>query len=724
MGRNVNIKRIVERMTVEEKLGQLTQFSSMFFKKDRGDITGPMNDMGVDGNALDYAGSVLGTACAADTLTIQKKHLENDRHKIPMLFCRDVIHGFRTIYPAPIGLSCSFDPKLASECARMTAEEASAGGVHLTFAPASDYVRDARWGRVMENYGEDPLLSGSIAASQIKAYHGDDLKKSGTIATCAKHFACYGAGEAGRDYNTVEISEHVMREFYFRTHKACVDAGVKMIMPAFNDLSGVPCTANKWLMNRILRHEWGFKGVVVSDWGAIGELVIHGVAKDMKEAAKLAFECGVDIEMMSGSYYRYLKELIEEGKFTQKQLDNAVFKILKLKKELGLFDDPYHGASEEKEKELFLCDKHREIVRRAAEESAVLLKNENVLPFDENKIKKIALIGPFANYNGLIGSWACSGKKEECATIEEAVKAYLKNAEVTVENGCGMTNDDLDTSGFDSAIKAAKKADAVILCLGEPENYTGEGNCRTDLTLPGVQTLLARKVAKANPNTAVLLFNGRPLVLTELSEFAPAILEMWYPGTEGANAAVNLVFGKANPCGKLSMSFPKSVGQCPIYYNYYRTGRPKSASRDAVRENFKSSYLDCGNLPLYFFGEGLSYTQFEYQNLKLDADVITKNSKLIATVKLKNTGTRAGKETVQLYLRDVVSSAVRPVQELFAFEKVHLNPGETKLVRFEITEEKLRFWNADNKYVSEPGEFEISVGYANHMKFTRKFQLK
>ncbi len=720
--KRVNLKKIISEMTTQEKLGQLTQLSSMFYKKDRGDITGPMNDLGVDGNAIDYAGSILGSACAADTILIQNKHLENDRHKIPMLFCRDVIHGFRTIYPSPLGLACSFDTSLVTECTRMAAEEASAGGIQLTFAPTSDYVRDARWGRVMENSGESAYLSGKISAAQVKAYQGDDLSKPGNIAACAKHFACYGAGEAGRDYNTVEISEHVMREFYFPAYKACVDAGVKMIMPAFNDLSGVPCSANKWLMNKVLRSEWGYKGLVVSDWGAVGELVNHGVAKNLKEAAKLAFDCGIDLEMMTASYYRYLAELISEGEISEKQLDKAVYKVLKLKEELGLFDDPYHGASEEKEKELFLCEKHREIVRRAAEESAVLLKNDGVLPFD-SAVKKVALIGPFADYNGLIGSWACSGKKDECVTVEQGMRAFLPNAEISVVKGCGMTITDLDTSGFDEAVEAAKKADVVVLCLGEPLDYTGEGNCRTDLTLPGVQSLLANEVVKANPNTALLLFNGRPLVLSDISETAPAILEMWYPGTEAGNAAANLLFGKANPCGKLSMSFPKASGQCPVYYNYYSTGRPKRA-KDGVRENFVSNYIDCGNLPLYFFGQGLSYTQFEYQAMKLDADVMTKNAKLVASVKVKNVGDRAGKETVQLYLRDLVSSTVRPVQELCAFEKIHLAPGETKIVRFEITEEMLRFWNAENKYVSEPGEFTVSVGYANHMYHTLKFELK
>lgn len=720
--KKTNLKKLLAQMTLEEKVDQLLQLASMFYTKNKTEITGPINHFGLDDESLTRVGSLLGTMHASDVIAIQKKHLEEDRNKIPMLFMRDVIHGFRTIYPVPLGLSCSFDPDLAAECSRMAAKEASAGGIHLTFTPMVDYARDARWGRVMEGCGEDPLLASRMGAAQVKAFQGDDLSNHDNIAACVKHFAAYGGAEAGRDYNTVEISERVLRQYYLPAYKACIDAGVTMLMPSFNDINGVPSTANKWLMNKVLRREWGYKGLVISDYNAVGELVVHGVAKDMREAAKLAFECGVDIEMMSPAYHKHLASLIKDGELDEKQLDRSVMKVLRLKRNLGLFEDPYHGASQEKEDAICLSSVHREIARRAAEESAVLLKNDGTLPLSL-ETKKIALIGPFADNNAIKGSWACSGKDEETCTVREGIAELLTDAEITVARGCGDTWDDNDRSGFDEAVAAAKAADAVVLCLGEPQDYSGEGNCRTDIGLPSLQVELARAVIAANANTVVVLFNGRPLTLTRLDEIAPAILEMWYPGTEAGRAVADLIFGKANPCGKLAMSFPKSVGQCPIYYNYYRTGRPKQRA-DGVRERFISNYIDCGNQPLYFFGQGLSYTEFAYDEIVLDKSEMCADETLKVSVKITNTGKLAGKETVQFYLCDLVSSAVRPVQELIGFEKIYLEPGEIKIVTLDITEPMLRFWNAENKHVSEAGEFTVSVGYADHMKSTKKFTLK
>ncbi len=717
----ISLKKLLKNMTTEEKIGQLVQLTASFFINNKTEITGPIEAMGLTPEDLPRVGSTLGTLGAADMIKIQKEHLEQDRNKIPMVFMRDVIHGFRTIYPAPIGMGCCFDPALMEECTRMTAEEASAGGVQVTFTPMVDYVRDARWGRVMETYSEDPYLTGVLGAAQVRAFQGDDISKPGNLATCVKHFAAYGGAEAGRDYNTVELSEHILREFYLPAYKACIDAGAKMIMPSFNNLNGIPSTANPWLMQTVLRKEWGFKGLVISDYGAVNELRRHGVAADLKEAAEMVFKNGCDIEMMSSAYHKHLKELIQEGRITMRQLDRVVMKVLKFKKELGLFEDPYHGASVEKEAELYLSPKNREIVRRAAEESSVLLKNEGVLPFDKN-VKEIALIGPFGTYNGLIGGWAGSGRCDECVTVKTGLEELLPHARINVVEGCGMYLEDTDTGAFSAAVSAAQQADIVILCLGEPLDYSGEGNCRTDLSLPGVQQQLADAVLKANPRTAVLLFNGRPLVLNKLAETAPAILEMWYPGTEGGRAAARLLFGDANPCGKLSMSFPKSVGQCPIYYNYTNTGRPKTKP-EGVRQSFVSTYLDCGNLPLFFFGQGLSYTNFTYRSMVLDKAEMDADSSITVTVTVENTGDRPGKETVQLYLRDLVSSTVRPVQELIAFEKILLQPGEKKDVQFKITEPMLRLWNFQQKFISEPGEFNLSVGYANHMYFTENFRL-
>lgn len=719
--KKINLKRLISQMTREEKIFQLTQLVSSFYKEQGADIPGPMGELGLSDDDLHKVGSVLGTACAEDTINIQSEHLLKDRNKIPFIFMRDVIHGFGTIYPIPLAMGCSFDPQLVEECAAMAAEEASAGGIQVTFNPMVDYVRDARWGRVMETTSEDPYLNSVMGAVQVRAYQGDDISKHGNIAACVKHFACYGAAEAGRDYNSTELSERHIREFHLPSFKACIDAGVKLLMPAFNELNGIPCIVNSWLMKKILRRELGYKGLVISDWSALEELTRHAITKDRKETARLGFENGCDIEMMSTVYHRHLSELIEEGIFTEKQLDNIVYKILRFKEELGLFDDPFHGASPQKEKELILCDKHREIARRAAEETAVLLKNDGTLPLSK-KAKKIALIGPFASSKSILGAWSCSGKTEDCISVEMGVRELLPDAEVVAIEGCSMNIGSTDRSGFSTAIEAAKNADAVILCLGESDDYSGESNSRTDLTLPGVQTELAKEVIGANPNTAVIIFNGRPLVLTELSKVAPAILDMWFPGTEGGRAAARLVFGDVNPSGKLSMSFPKSAGQCPIYYNYYNTGRAKTI-QDDERQRYASGYVDCGNLPLYFFGQGLSYTDFEYDSMILSKKEMTASSHITVSVKVRNTGKYAGKETVQLYIRDLVSTVVRPVQELKAFSKIYLEPGEEKTVTFEITEPMLRMWNFENKLVSEPGEFSVSVGYANHMKFTETFIL-
>ena len=717
----VNLKKLLAQMTIDEKIGQLEQFNAVFCGQSVAEITGPLEKLGLEPDFIPKVGSVLNYHGAAEMIAIQKKHLEEDRNKIPMLFMMDVIHGYRTIYPIPLAMGASFDPALVSECSRMAAVEASAGGVQVTFTPMVDYVRDARWGRVMETCGEDPYLNCVMGAAQVRAFQQDDLSDPDNLATCVKHFAAYGGAEAGRDYNTVEISERLLRECYLPAYKACIDAGTTMLMPSFNSLNGVPSIANPWLMQEVLKKEWKFKGVVISDYNAIGELKKHGITESMKEAARLAFENGCDIEMMSTSYYRHLKSLIEEGVFTEKQLDDAVMRVLKLKKDLGMFEDPFRGASPEKQEAVCLTPEHRAIARRAAEDSAVLLKNDGILPLSED-VKKIALIGPFADEKAIKGFWACDGKDEECVTIREGVSALLKDAEVVAVKGCSAAWNECSTEGFSEAIEAAKNADVVVLCVGEPQNYSGEGNSRADIRLPGVQEELIAEVLKVNANAAAVVFSGRPLVLTAIADTVPAILEMWFPGTEGGSAVANLLFGRANPSGKVTMSFPKAVGQCPIYYNHPSTGRPKTKPED-VHQGYASNYIGCGNLPLYSFGHGLSYTTFEYTSFKLDKSEMTKDGKITATVTVKNTGDRAGKEVVQLYLHDLYASAVRPIQELIAFEKISLLPGEEKTVSFEITEEKLRFYDLSCKHISEPGDFDVFVGHADHPVFTERFTL-
>lgn len=708
-------------MTVEEKIGQLIELNAEFFIKSASEVTGPNTSFGLSEKGLSTIGSTLNFNGAREMKAIQDKHLENDRNKIPMLFAMDVIHGYKTLYPIPLAMGCSFDPELMRECCSMAAAEASAAGTHLTFAPMLDFCRDPRWGRVMETCSEDAYLNSVMGVAQVEGYQGDDLAAEGNIAASVKHLAAYGGAEGGRDYNTVELSEHILRQFYLSAYKACIDAGAKLVMPSFNNLNGVPSTANPWIMKKILREEWGYDGLVVSDYAAIYELIRHGVARDLKECATLAFKNECDVEMMSAAYCKHLAELIDEGVFDEDQLDRSVMRMLKLKQELGLFEDPYHKASEDKEKELFYSEKHREIARRAAEQSAVLLKNDGVLPFSED-IKKIAVIGPFRDTGCINGFWTCCGDKKYAVSVSEGIRRVLPDAEILGVDGVSFLMGEDATNGIDEAVRIAENAQAVVLCVGEAQDYIGEARSLVDISLSKSQTELVERVCKANPNTAVVVFNGRPLVLSGISDCAPAILDMFFPGTEGGNAVANLLFGRTNPSGKLSMSFPKHVGQIPVYYNRTMTGRPKRRADDSY-ESYTSGYMDCGILPLYFFGQGLSYTDFVYEEMSLDRKVMTDDDILTVSITLKNIGRRDGGEVVQLYLRDLVSSTVRPIQELIAFKKVFLKAGERRTVRFEIKEEMLRLWSFDNRFVSEAGEFKIFTGYADHAYLDESFTL-
>ena len=712
---------LLDSLTPEEKAGQLTQCNAGQFISNTLGITGP------DGEELPaeemnrVLGSVLTFENARQAKALQDRHLEADPHRIPLLLMLDVIHGLRTTYPIPLAMGCSFDDGLTAECAGMARKEASACGVHVTFNPMVDTARDARWGRILETYSEEPLINARMGAALVRATQGTDLSSPENIACCVKHFAGYGAGEAGRDYNTVELSERVLRESYLPAYKACLDAGARLIMPSFNALNGIPSVANRWLMNRVLREEWGFSGVVISDYNAVGELVDHGVAKDLRDAARLAMEAGCDIDMVRNAYYIHLADLVRDGAVSEAAVDEAVMRVLKLKNELGLFENPYHGADEEKEKALYLCPEHRETARRAAEESAVLLKNEGILPLPKD-LKRVALIGPFAEETHLNGFWSRPGAEKDTVTIPEGIRALLPEAELIIERGCGAEIGDTDESGIPAAAAAARRAEAVILVLGEPENDSGEGRSRAELTLPGAQMKLAREVIRANPRTAAVLFNGRPLVVTELAELAPALLEMWYPGTEAGNALARLLWGEANPCGKLSAGLPRTTGQYPMSYDRMNTGRPKPQP-DTRAFPFTSCYLDTPNLPLYSFGYGLSYTDFTYESLETGGDAIRKGEELAVTVRVRNTGSRAGKETVQLYLRDLAASVVRPVQKLIDYRKETFAPGECKEIRFTVTEEQLRFIGFDCREISEPGTFELSTGYADHLLLTRRFEL-
>lgn len=706
----MDIQKLLFEMTLQEKLGQITQLNAIFFKKDNTvDVTGPASRLHITEDDAHFAGSVLNYIGAKDMKEIQDMAMAIQPHKIPLLFMQDVIHGYRTIYPIPLGMGCTFDEDLVEECARMAGKEAAVSGVHVTFSPMLDLVRDARWGRVMESTGEDPHLNGRLGAAFVRGYQGDDLKGKYDIAACVKHLAAYGAPEAGRDYNSVEMSEHTLRESYLPGYRACVDAGVELVMPSFNTVGGVPSTGNRLLLDQILRREWGFDGIVISDYNAYREMVRHGVVEDDKEAAVLAINAGCDVEMMSATSYLYAKELIDEGRITMEQIDRAVLRVLDLKNRLGLFDNPYRAASEEEEQKLHLCEEHRALVRRAAEEASVLLKNDGVLPFSKD-LRRVAVIGPFAGEKGIKGFWACAGRDEDCASVLSGVRALLPDAQVPSVKGCGWELDEVEVPDLEEAIELASEADAVVLCLGEYQMHTGEGNSRAGLKLPAAQMKLAEAVLKANKNTAAVIFGGRPLVLTDLERLAPAMLYVWQPGTEGGNAVARLLFGDANPSGKLSMTFPYADGQCPIYYSHLHTGRPVKNPKELTKTGYCSRYLDVPVAPLYPFGYGLSYNTYSYDNLTLSADTVRAGEQLEVAVTVKNNGPYVGKETVQLYIRDKVASVARPIKELRDFAKIELAPGESAAVIFTLTEDDLKFHTASGEYKAERGEFDIFVG--------------
>ena len=701
----MNVEKLLQSMTLDEKIGQLVQLTALCVDDGQNVTpTGALERLNIDGEKIYTIGSFLNVD-EYSAKRIQENYLKNSRLRIPVFFLMDVIHGYRTLYPINLGLACSFDMQLHKECSAMAAKEAALCGVHVNCSPMLDFVRDARWGRVMESTGEDVFLSSSIAKAVVEAFTGD--LGAYKVATCVKHFAAYGACEAGRDYNTVDMSEKTLREFYLPAYKAAIDAGADLVMPAFNTFNGIPATVNQRLVKEILRGEWGFDGVVLSDYNAFNELTAHGYSPTQKDTAQYAIDNTVDIEMMSSCYLNNLKSLIEEGKVQESQIDEAVKRVLRLKEKLGLFENPYRDFNAEEAKRVILSPEHRAIARKAAVKSAVLLKNERILPFDKN-VKKVAVVGPHAIGGQIIGNWCCRGRAEEAVDVYNGVKNKLPNAEIAVCEAVGALWDETDESGIAEAVRLAKESDVVVMCLGEGQLESGESHSRLFLDLPEVQYRLFEEVYKVNKKVAVVLFTGRPLAIARLAKIAPCILNMWFPGTEGGNAVADLVFGDENPSGKLSMSFPYSVGQCPVYYNHYNTGRPKTD--DTKRCMFRSGYIDGQNAPLYPFGYGLSYTAFAYSDLCLSADTLRRGGKLTATVFVENTGDCDGEEVVQWYVRDLFGSTVRPVRELKGFERIFLRKGEKKKVCLGIHEEMLAFWNDTMQFVAETGDFEVYVG--------------
>jgi beta-glucosidase len=719
------LRQLLKKMTPAEKIGQLVQLDGACFQETAMAV-GPRAALGISDKTVERCGSVLNVSGAARVRRIQTEYLSKSRLKIPLLFMADVVYGFRTVYPIPLALGCAWDPALAREDNRLTAQEARAGGIHVTFAPMVDLVRDARWGRCMESTGEDPELNSRYAAAMVKGFQ-DGMAKGRGIAACVKHFAAYGAVEAGRDYNTVDMSERRLRGEYLPSYRAAVDAGARMVMTSFNTVDGVPSTGNRWLMKDILRKEWGFDGVVITDYAAIRELETHGVAASDAEAAALAMDAGVDIDMMTSCYANQLAPLCKGGRLNEKKIDAACLRVLTLKNDLGLFEDPFRGCTEEAEQQETCTPAMRTQACRAAEESMVLLQSKNdVLPI--KKGKKIALIGPYAENRDMLGAWAVHGDRTLCATLREAMEKTFGADFAGWTRGCDLVE---DTAGFGAlgdspkdqpkpltqkqrtkelanAKALAEQSDVVVLALGEHPLQSGEAGSRTQLRLPECQQKLLEALSACGKPIVAVLFGGRPLVLTDVLEKTDAVLEAWFPGTEGAHALCALLTGAANPSGHLTMSFPYTEGQEPLYLRHLNTGRP--ADENAEPQRFTSRYLDSPNRPLFPFGYGLSYHKAEYGTLKLSAKKLHPGEELTATLAVKNTSRFSGTEVVQLYLRDVVASVARPVLELKDFRRVTLEPCEAHTVKFTITEPMLRFYTRSMKFASEPGKFEVFAG--------------
>lgn len=723
--REYELKELMESLTLIEKIGQLIQLSGDFYNTGQLAV-GPQQKLGISQEIVDNAGSVLNVTGAKNVIRIQKEYLEKSRHKIPLLFMADIVYGYRTVFPIPLALGCSWNPEMVTELNKCTSKEAVAAGAHVTYAPMVDLVRDARWGRCMESTGEDVFLNSCFSKAMVKGFQ-DGLEEGRGIASCVKHFAAYGAVESGRDYNTVDMSERRLRQEYLPAYKAAVDAGCEMIMTSFNTIDQIPATANEWLMNDVLRKEWGFGGVIITDYAAIQELIAHGIAEDEKEASKLSLNATVDIDMKTGCYANQLEPLLSNGEISEKQIDNAVWRILKLKNKLGLFEDPYRMADIKKEEELFCCEEHRNAAREAVSKSIVLLKNyNNILPLSRDK--KVSLIGPYGESKDLLGLWAVHANKEECINLKDAFSEVIGEENLIISKGCDILDDysflgefgamlSIPSEGLSKeekddllmeAKKAAEKSDVVIMALGEHVMQSGEAGSRTDITLPEGQVKLLKEIKKCGKPIIVLLFNGRPLALSNILDYSDAIIECWFPGTEGAHGIVDVIYGKYNPSGRLSMSMPWDVGQVPVYYNHFNTGRPVGESAHTGR--FVSKYLDCPNSPLYPFGYGLSYSDVEYYDLRLSNNFLNKDNQIEVSINVKNLGEILVEETVQLYIRDCFGSVVRPVKELKGFKKVILQPNEEKNITFVINEEMLRFYTKSMEFKSETGKFKVYIG--------------
>lgn len=714
---DARVRELLARMTVEEKAGQLVQYSA------RAGMTGP-------GSMPDLApliragqlGSLLNVFGAAEARQWQQLAVETSRLHIPLLFGLDVIHGYRTIFPIPLGSAASWDLAAIERAERVAAAEASAAGVHWTFAPMVDIARDPRWGRIAEGAGEDPFLGSAIARARVRGFQGSGLAAADTLLACVKHFAAYGAAQAGRDYFTTDVPERTLREIYLPPFHAAVEAGAGSVMAAFNDLNGIPATANAFLLERVLRGEWAFRGFVVSDWEGIAELRQHGIAADLREAARKAFLAGVDMDMQGRAYGQYLAGLVRSGAVPATRLDEAAGRVLAAKFELGLFDDPYRRCDPAREKAELLKPEHLAAARELARASCVLLKNDGVLPLKTSGLT-VALVGPLADApDDQLGSWHGQGDPKDSVTLRAALAAAFPGSRLRYARGCGVQGE--DRSGFEAAQKAAENSDVVVAALGEAQWQSGEAGSRAHLGLSGPQRALIEALHRTGKPLVLVLMTGRPLLITEEEPCADAILVAWHPGTMGGPAVADVLTGAYDPSGRLPVTWPRALGQIPIFYDHMSSGRPGPENGNP-NDRYYSRYLDESNAPLYPFGYGLSYTTFAFDQLRLSSPALKADGgRLTVAVRVRNTGKRYGEEVVQLYVHQRVASVTRPVRELKGFAKVALAPGEQREVDLTLDPADLAFWRADETWGPEPGPFDVYVGDSSKAALSAAFTLE
>lgn len=735
------LKKLLDSLSLEEKIGQLIQLTGEFYQA-QNITTGPQQKLGITQQMVDLSGSVLNVTGAEQVKRVQEEHLKNSKHPIPLLFMADIIYGYRTVYPIPLGIGATWDPELVETAYRNTADEASASGVDVTFAPMLDLVRDPRWGRVLESTGEDARLNSCFAHAMVTGLQ-QELPSGGGLVACIKHFAGYGAVEAGREYNSADISLASLKQNYLPAYRAAVDAGAKMVMASLSTLNGVPSTGDRWLLDEILRTKWGFDGVVISDYASIQELVNHGFARDDDDAARLAINAGVDIDMKSPCYANGLKRLLNQGRISEEKVNQAAWRVLRLKNDLGLFENPFRTASAEREKRSLLSPDKLSVARKLSQEAVVLLKNQDaVLPLSKNSKKKVAIIGPYADQTDLVGLWALHANRNDTTTLADGIKEKLSNTNYTIAKGTdilrdktffeqfgtqaesasrSISSDKTETKQRQQALADAAKADVIIFACGEHPLQSSEAGSRTLLRLPQNQMDLFTELVKLNKPVITIIFSGRPLVLTDVVSQSAAVLQAWFPGTEGGHALADILFGDCNPSGHLSMSMPYIEGQLPMHYDHLSTGRPEATSQHHSR--FVSRYIDAPTQPLFPFGFGLSYGEVTYEKLVLDEPKTQFTQTVTGNVTLHNIGDWDRDEVVQIYFRDDVASVVQPVKRLIDFKRIHIKAGETKKVPFKILCKELGFYDRQGNYQLEPGTFTLFAGADSTTTLSAKVEL-